>query len=97
LTGIVQNSSKYIDLPDPELYDLVDDPGERRNRAAVDPRAAVLKNILRLTSGDERTADRAPVDADAAGRLRARSGTPADCRGRGPRRLPRTIRKRSSR
>ena len=71
LTGVVQNSSKYIDLPDPELYDLVDDPGERRNRAAVDPRAAVLKNILRLTSGDERTADRAPVDAEAAGRLRA--------------------------
>jgi len=31
LTGILRGSLKYISLPEPELYDLQADPGERRN------------------------------------------------------------------
>jgi arylsulfatase A-like enzyme/Flp pilus assembly protein TadD len=31
LTGIIRGSFKYISLPEPELYDLQADPGERQN------------------------------------------------------------------
>src|SRR4051794_28795075 len=39
LTGIVQNATKFIDLPEAELYDLLADPGETSNRVRSDPRA----------------------------------------------------------
>ena len=38
---------KYIDLPLPELYDLVEDPGETRNvHAAIPAAATALKDLL---------------------------------------------------
>jgi arylsulfatase A-like enzyme/Flp pilus assembly protein TadD len=37
LYGVIQNGSKYIDLPIPELYDLRDDPQESTNLAPTEP------------------------------------------------------------
>ncbi|MBU4267257.1 MAG: tetratricopeptide repeat protein [Acidobacteria bacterium] len=31
IQGIIQKNYKYLDLPKPELYDLLQDPGERKN------------------------------------------------------------------
>ncbi len=39
LYGLIQGSSKYVELPLPELYDLASDPGEARNLAASRPQA----------------------------------------------------------
>jgi len=35
LTGIIEGDYKYISLPEPELYHLVDDPGEKANLARI--------------------------------------------------------------
>jgi arylsulfatase A-like enzyme/tetratricopeptide (TPR) repeat protein len=35
LTGIIEGDYKYISLPEPELYNLVDDPGEKSNLARI--------------------------------------------------------------
>lgn len=40
LTGIIDGDSKYISLPEPELYDLGTDPGEAHNLAASQAKAA---------------------------------------------------------
>jgi arylsulfatase A-like enzyme/Tfp pilus assembly protein PilF len=37
LHGVVREGHKYIDLPLPELYDVVADPDESRNRIALEP------------------------------------------------------------
>ncbi|HVO13409.1 MAG TPA: sulfatase-like hydrolase/transferase [Vicinamibacteria bacterium] len=37
LYGVLQERTKYVDLPLPELYDLASDPGEARNLAASRP------------------------------------------------------------
>jgi arylsulfatase A-like enzyme/Flp pilus assembly protein TadD len=75
LTGIIVDNWKYIDLPEPELYDLGSDPFEQRNRINDErDRAAVLRRRLAewpppstaLTS-----ATRSPLDPDAEARLRA--------------------------
>jgi arylsulfatase A-like enzyme/Flp pilus assembly protein TadD len=72
LTGIVRSGAKYIDLPQPELYDLPTDPGEASNLVARDPRADLLRRLLVSTQASgERTASRARVDPDAAARLRS--------------------------
>jgi arylsulfatase A-like enzyme/Flp pilus assembly protein TadD len=71
LVGLVQDGWKYIDLPEPELYDLFDDPGETRNRFGQDPRGERLRRAVAgpdLTRGG---AASAPLDAEAAARLRS--------------------------
>jgi arylsulfatase A-like enzyme/Flp pilus assembly protein TadD len=71
LFGVIQNGWKFIDLPDPELYDLAADPGEQHNRAGGDPHADLLKRALLLASGPERSAPASSVDRTAAVRLRS--------------------------
>jgi len=47
LHGVIDGSTKYIDLPIPELYELESDPHERTNLAATEPeRVAELRQIL---------------------------------------------------
>jgi len=71
LRGIVQRNWKYIDLPEPELYDLTADPHEQRNLADRDPHADALRRVLQTTASAETAAPRVALDADAAGRLRS--------------------------
>ena len=40
LTGFIEEKYKFISLPEPELYDLEQDPGESRNLAASMPETA---------------------------------------------------------
>jgi arylsulfatase A-like enzyme/Tfp pilus assembly protein PilF len=47
IRGILRGHFKYLDLPRPELYDLQDDPGERKNLvSARAPLGQELKNNL---------------------------------------------------
>jgi arylsulfatase A-like enzyme/Tfp pilus assembly protein PilF len=89
LTGIVARGWKYIDLPEPELYDLAADPSEHDNRAGHDPREAVLQRTLAAvmaTAGPRSSA--AALDPDAAARLRSLGYTA----GSAPRSAPPTVR-----
>lgn len=45
LRGMLDGREKYIDLPIPELYDLAEDPGERKNLA--DARPEELRRLAR--------------------------------------------------
>ena len=75
LTGVVADGWKYIDLPEPELYDLVNDPGELHNRIDHErQRAEVLRKRLSEwppAASALAAARPAPIDPDAAARLRA--------------------------
>jgi len=72
LRGVVQGAVKYVDLPLDELYELESDPGEQHNRIAQDPRAPAMRAALRtLSSAPETQGTTAPIDAEAAGRLRS--------------------------
>jgi arylsulfatase A-like enzyme/Tfp pilus assembly protein PilF len=75
LTGVISDHWKYIDLPDAELYDLGADPGEQRNRMRDDrARAAALSRRLgeiRAPVSASAREQTAPIDADAAARLRS--------------------------
>src|SRR5262249_23241508 len=75
LTGVLADHWKYIDLPDAELYDLATDPGEQRNRVRDDPaRAAALSRRLaemHVAVPGSVHAQTAPIDAEAAARLRS--------------------------
>jgi arylsulfatase A-like enzyme/Flp pilus assembly protein TadD len=52
LDGIVVGSTKYIELPIPELYDLKSDPNELTNLAAAQPsRVAELRSRLQQIRG----------------------------------------------
>lgn len=63
---------KWIEAPQPELYDLSSDPGETRNLFVADgPDARRLRAALQAFRRDERAAQGAPVDPEAAERLRA--------------------------
>jgi choline-sulfatase len=84
LHAIVHNGWKYIDLPEPELYDLSSDPHEIRNRAGGDGRTEALRRLLfDLRPPSDATAPPAGLDADAAARLRSLGyvGTAAPRRG----------------
>ncbi|MGE0816873.1 MAG: sulfatase-like hydrolase/transferase [Vicinamibacterales bacterium] len=64
---------KYIDGPDPELYEIATDPAETRNRAATEPAVArALKRTLETSvrAAAARSAE-APVSAEAQRRLSA--------------------------
>ena len=75
LTGIVVDGWKYIDLPEPELYDLAHDPGELRNLVRDDPRRAdaLAKRLSEWPppSAPASAAKASPIDPDAAARLRS--------------------------
>ena len=75
LTGVIDHGWKYIDLPEPELYDLDRDPGEQHNLAARNPEqvAALRRDLGRWNppSAAFIHAQTAPIDPDAAARLRA--------------------------
>jgi tetratricopeptide (TPR) repeat protein len=75
LTGVIDHGWKYIDLPEPELYDLDRDPGEQHNLAARNPeRVAALRRDLgrwNPPSAAFAHAQTAQVDPDVAARLRA--------------------------
>ncbi|PYR10084.1 MAG: hypothetical protein DMF99_12885 [Acidobacteria bacterium] len=81
LTGVVADGWKYIDLPEPELYDLVNDPGELHNRIDHErQRAEVLRTRLSEwppAASALAAARPAPIDPDAAARLRALGYTAA--------------------
>lgn len=68
LRGVLQERTKYIDQPIPEIYDLAADPGESSNMASRQPeRLQVLTNLLRTS------ARRRLIDQD---RFPPRSGRP---------------------
>jgi arylsulfatase A-like enzyme/Tfp pilus assembly protein PilF len=76
LTGIVSGAFKLIDLPIPELYDLVRDPGEAANLFAREPaRARVLTALLRDQAAQfarhASPAARTALDTEARQRLQA--------------------------
>ena len=82
LTGIVSNGWKYIDLPDAELYDLTQDPGELRNRAGDERDRAVAlgRRLSEWTPLSPKPAREVPIDADAAARLRSLGYTASQAR-----------------
>jgi arylsulfatase A-like enzyme len=88
LRGIVQRGWKYLELPEPELYDLAADPHEQRNLADRDPHVDLLRRVLQAGSAPDVDAPRVALDAEAAGRLR--SGTRQAGRLDAPSRLPTT-------
>jgi tetratricopeptide (TPR) repeat protein len=73
LTGVLAEGWKYIDLPEAELYQLQNDPGESRNRIADEgSRATALgRRLAAWQPLSPVSASAAPIDADAAARLRA--------------------------
>jgi arylsulfatase A-like enzyme/Flp pilus assembly protein TadD len=75
LTGVIADGWKYIELPEPELYDLERDPGELNNLAGREPgRMAALQRRLAGWSPPSLALARPrmePIDADAAARLRS--------------------------
>ena len=77
LTGVIANGMKYIDLPDPELYDLNADPQEARNLASLRPADVDLRRALLRTfpSGEVRPTDET---AEVKNRLRALGYVTAD-------------------
>jgi choline-sulfatase len=64
---------KFIDAPEPELYDLARDTAEQTNLAAREPaRAAALRRALdTLTGGHPGTTARRTVDSETAAKLAA--------------------------
>lgn len=70
LRGVVADGYKLIDLPVAELYDLRQDPGERRNLFDQEPtRARTL--AARLPAESAWPPGRGPVDEETAAALRA--------------------------
>lgn len=67
---------KYIEVPRPELYDLVDDPGEERNLLAGERRLAGqlrerLRELRSRIEAEERGSERADLDEETLAQLRA--------------------------
>jgi tetratricopeptide (TPR) repeat protein len=73
LRSIQDDRWKFIDAPDPELYDLAADPGEQTNLAAREPsRAAALRGALaQLTGGGAGAMSDHKVDAATIQKLAA--------------------------
>ncbi|RMH21157.1 MAG: hypothetical protein D6696_06495 [Acidobacteria bacterium] len=70
LTSLIEGRLHYIAGPDPELYDLVADPAERRNVLAEERRA--LSRMRATLAGLQRElAAPSAVDAETAARLAA--------------------------
>ena len=77
LTGIIEREYKFIDLPIPELYHLLSDPGEQRNLFSSETaRARELQNLLEervrtWTSGSDQAVQPTSLDAETRQRLQA--------------------------
>lgn len=72
LDGVIQDGIKYIDLPIPELYDLVADPREERNLAAIQPaRAEALRALVARYRGDRSAVAPQPETAETRERLKS--------------------------
>jgi hypothetical protein len=70
--GLRTDRWKYVRAPRPELYDLRDDPGETRNRAAEEPeRVRELEARLREQLASERAPTAAAISDGDLGALRA--------------------------
>lgn len=69
LRGVVAGDEKLIELPLPELYDLGDDPAERRN--LVQPRAGRYTALRRDLPGSDWPPGRAELDSEEMEALRA--------------------------
>ena len=54
LYGLIQDGSKYVELPIPELYELASDPAEAKNLAASRPQAleALRASLAAIRAGD---------------------------------------------
>jgi choline-sulfatase len=71
LYGVISGSTKYIDLPIPELYELAADPRESRNLAAEQADdAGRMRRLLDGLRAGERTVAREAESAAARERLR---------------------------
>jgi tetratricopeptide (TPR) repeat protein len=72
LRGVIRGTRKLIRLPIAELYDLGDDPGERRNLASVEPgaRDALDRLLASIRPGPDAVA-RAVESAETIERLRS--------------------------
>jgi arylsulfatase A-like enzyme/Flp pilus assembly protein TadD len=84
LTGVVSGDWKYVELPLAELYNLQADPAEAHNLVERDTarRDTMRRALAQLAAARPAAAAAAPVDEDAAARLRAlgytaSSGAPA--------------------
>jgi arylsulfatase A-like enzyme/Tfp pilus assembly protein PilF len=69
IQGIIQNNYKYLDLPKPELYDLQQDPGERKNlisgSAALGRKMRIsLNELTRHLGGSDMQSKRRLTDAE---------------------------------
>ena len=76
LTGVASARWKFIDLPEPELYDLTADPGEARSVVAGDPSrvkamSAARATIVARARDTASTSSAASPDEEAARRLRS--------------------------
>jgi arylsulfatase A-like enzyme/Tfp pilus assembly protein PilF len=75
ITGLIAGNHKYISLPQPELYDLVSDPGERKNIHRSQPALAEeidqrLQQLL-LASADRPADSRRALTEEDLAHLRA--------------------------
>jgi arylsulfatase A-like enzyme/Flp pilus assembly protein TadD len=72
LHGVLADGLKYVDLPEPELYDLRADPAEERNLAARRPvDLERLKAVLGGFTARDRGISRVAEEAEALEHLRA--------------------------
>lgn len=72
LYGIVRGTTKYIDLPIAELYDLSADPREQHNLfAARGDEANQLERLLQTARADDRSTARQVESAETRERLRS--------------------------
>jgi arylsulfatase A-like enzyme/Flp pilus assembly protein TadD len=72
LRGVRHGDLKYVDLPIPELYDVVRDPNEQSNLAATRPQELErLRALLSRLREGERALERVAEEATVTERLRA--------------------------
>jgi len=72
LHGVVRDGTKYIDLPIPELYDLIADPHEANNLAGSQPQRMVeLRNLLTLLRRSDQGSRRSAEDPETVRRLKS--------------------------
>lgn len=89
LTGVIADGWKYIDLPEPELYELGRDPGEQQNRVhqSAERATALGRRLAEWPDAfSARLAPSAPIDPDAAARLRSLGYTSSQNRAPGRKR-----------
>jgi arylsulfatase A-like enzyme len=70
LAALQEGRWKYVEAPQPELYDLAVDPGETQNRIGDEPeRAAQLAEALARRTEGAREASAGPLDEEARAAL----------------------------